>query len=348
MKNKLPALAAMLLLAAGGMLGYRSYRQQRDAAAESRPSTPVASTSDVAAPAQPTAGDQLLLEARTQLERRTTVTARLRHQVSLSGRQLFGGGGYWQQGSGEDLHMRLELQIANQETGLLQVSNGRFLWTDQRLPAGRWIRRIDLRKVRSEWSRAERELEDLEPGRATWSSIEPELSIRYGGLPTLLLSLSDCFTFSPPQSMRWTPTPPLVGLPESFPVFAVVGHWKPEMLAVYVPEGQDATALPERLPQEVLVLFGQTDLFPYRIEYRKLLAPRTPAAADDQVASFQLSREPLALLELSAVSFAGQIAAGQFDFSPGDAEWDDCTAEYLEGQRLQRQTRMAARKQPAH
>ncbi|MEX2091948.1 MAG: hypothetical protein WD971_04680 [Pirellulales bacterium] len=348
MKNKLPALTAVVLLAAGGMFGYRSYRHERDAAAESRPAMPVASTGVDSSPAGPTAGDQLLLEARTQLERRTSVTARLRHQVSLDGRQLFGVGGYWQQGSGEDLHMRLELQIANQETGLLQVSNGRFLWTDQRLPAGRWIRRLDLRKVRSEWSRAEQELEDLEPGRAAWTSIEPELSVRYGGLPTLLLSLSDCFTFLPPQSMRWTPTPPLAGLPESFPVFAVVGHWKPEVLAIYVPAGQDATALPERLPQEVLVLFGQSDLFPYRIEYRKQLTPRTPTAADGQVASFQLSREPLALLELSAVSFAGQIAAGQFDFSPGDAEWDDCTAEYLEATQLHRQSRMAARKQPAH
>src|SRR3990172_3788661 len=183
MKNKLPVLTATVLLAAGGTFGYRSYQYRHESATESRPVAPVASASAAVTPSQPTAGDKLLVEARTQLERRASVTARLRHQVSLEGRQLFGGGGYWQQGSGEELHMRLEMQIANQQTGLLQISNGRFLWTDQRLPAGRSITRLDLRKVRNEWSRAEQDLEQLEPGRATWSSIEPELSIRYGGLP---------------------------------------------------------------------------------------------------------------------------------------------------------------------
>ena len=342
MKNKLPALTATVLLAAGAALGYRSYQQRREAATDSRPAAAVASTSAAATPSQPTAGDQLLLQARTQLERRPSVTARLRHQVSLGGRQLFGVGGYWQQGSGEDLHVRLELQIANQQTGLLQISNGRFLWTDQRLPIGRIITRLDLRKVRHEWSRAEEEFDELEPGRAVWPTIEPELSIRHGGLPTLLLSLSDCFTFLPPQSMRWTPAPPLAGLPESIPVFAIVGHWKPETLALFVPDGKNVAALPERLPQEVLVLFGQADLFPYRIEYRKLLNP--PAAASGQVPPFQLSREPLVLVELFAVSFDGQVAAGQFDFSPGDAEWNDVTTDYLEASQLRRQARLATRK----
>ncbi len=279
-----------------------------------------------------------------QLERRTSVTARLRHEVSLNGRQLAGFGGYWQQGTGEDLHMRLELKFANDDTTLLQTSNGRFLWADERLPSGRRISRLDLRKVRSEWSRAAEHQDELEPGRASWSSSEPELSIRYGGLPTLLSSLSDCFTFLPPQSMRWTPAPPLEGVPAGFPVFATVGHWKPERLAVFLSDGQAATALPERLPQEVLILFGQPDLFPYRIEFRKQLNPPGSATADGQNRPFQLSSQPLVLLELSNVSFDSQVAAGQFDFSPGDAEWDDRTADYLEATRRQRETRLATRK----
>jgi hypothetical protein len=48
-------------------------------------------------------------------------------------------------------------------------------------------------------------------------------------------------------------------------------------------------------------------------------------------------------MELSAVSFDGQLAAGQFDFSPGDAEWADRTAIYLEGIRRQLQPRTATR-----
>jgi len=160
-------------------------------------------------------------------------------------------------------------------------------------------------------------------------------------LPTLLLSLSECFTFLPTQPMRWTPAPPLAGMPESFPVFAVVGHWKPEALALFVPVGKGVTTLPERLPQEVLVLFGQSDLFPYRIEFRKQLDP--PPAVGGPVPPFRLSREPLVLVELSAVSFDSQLAAGEFDFSPGDAEWNDRTDEYVEAAKRRRQTRLATR-----
>ena len=345
MKNKLPALTLTIAVLAGVAIGYRSYQQRREAVVDPPPVAPLDITRAAAAPAPSTAGDQLLLQARSQLERRTSVAARLRHQVSFGGRDLSGFGGYWQLGSGDDLRMRLELKFSNEDTTLMQISNGRFLWSDQRLPAGRYITKLDLRKVRNEISRAEEDLEELEPGRATWTPIEPKLSIRYGGLPTLLLSLSNCFEFSPPQSMRWTPAPPLEGLSESLPVFAVVGHWKADVLTLFLPPGEDATALPERLPQEVLVLFGQSDLFPYRIEFRTLLNPPGALAANGQPAPFQLSRQPLVLVELSAVSFDGQISAGQFEFSPGDAEWDDRTAEYLEAIRRQQQPRTAARKQ---
>jgi hypothetical protein len=344
MKNKLPALTATVLLVAGGVFFFRSYQPRRETAADLPPLKIVPASHVEAAPAKPTAGDQLVLQARAQLERRASIAARLRHQISLNGRQMSGFGGYWQQGKGDDLHMRLELKFFHEDTALLQIANGRFLWSDQRLPAGRSISRLDLRKVRSEWSHAEEVLDELEPGKANWSLSEPELSIRYGGLPTLLSSLSGSFTFMPPQSMRWTPAPPLEGLPESFPVFAVVGHWKPETLAHFLPPGKDVTALPDRLPQEVLVLFGQADLFPYRIEFRKLLNPEGPPV-DGHPRPFQLSSQPLVSLELSAVTFDSQIAVSQFDFAPGDAEWDDRTAEYLEAMRVRRQTQVATREQ---
>ena len=70
-------------------------------------------------------GDRLLVQALNQLERRRSVTARLSYQVWLRGERLSGRGSYWQQGSGEDLRVRLELQITGQDSSLLQVSNGR-------------------------------------------------------------------------------------------------------------------------------------------------------------------------------------------------------------------------------
>ena len=48
------------------------------------------------------------------------------------------------------LRVRLELQIAGQDSSLLQVSNSRFLWVDRRLPTGRTVTRVDLRQLRAD------------------------------------------------------------------------------------------------------------------------------------------------------------------------------------------------------
>jgi hypothetical protein len=346
MKNKLPGLTAIVLVAVGAAYVYHYFDSRRGmppsapmpATAASTPTAGVASESP--APRDP-AGDQLIARARNQLERRASVSAKMRHQVSLGGRQLFGVGSYFQQGSGEEMRVRLELLANSDETGMVQISNGRELWTDQRLPVARRITRLNLTRLRYELNRDDEDFEELRPGAATWSTFDPEFSNVYGGLPSLLASLSDQFEFLPPQAMRWTPSPPIAGLPESVPVFAVVGHWRPEILAAMLPDVKPGQSLPERLPQEVLILFGQTDLFPYRIEYRPLFHP--PATTPgQQVAPFQLGRNPVVMLELSEVSFDVPIAAGQFNFSPGDAEWDDRTAEAVEAMRQARQVRMAA------
>lgn len=305
-----------------------------------------------ALPTQPTAGDQLVRDARIQLERRASVAARVRQQASLRNRQFRGVGRYWQQAGSDELLVRLELQIVGEESSLLQVGTGRFLWTDERLPTGRSITRLDLRKLRNEATRASDDFEELEAGPTSWPQPPPpELSLRYGGLSSLLSALAESFAFSPPQSMRWNPNPPLAGMPKSIPVFAVVGQWKPASLAAIEPQMRRASAadlskriaeLPERVPREVLVLFGQSDLFPYRVEFRKQRT--TSPAPGGQVTPFQLSSDPLLCIEFEAVSFNTAIAAGQFDYLPGDAKFDDDTAEQLEKLRLQRAEKVAARR----
>jgi len=287
-----------------------------------------------------TVGDRLVLQAAMQLERRESVTARLRHKVNLDGGELFGVGSYWQQGRGESLRVRMELQIAGQQSSMLQVSNGRFLWTDVRLPTGRNVTRIDLRQLRSDPLLAATG-SDILPGHASWSPMQPELASSTGGLPTLLTSLGANFTFLTPQAMRLTFSPPLVEETTSIPVFAVVGHWKPEKLAELLATGKkkadaqqpepEPLPLPHRLPQEVLLLVGQADLFPYRIEYR-----RHVSTAPGTAAPYQLSDAPMVVLELSDVAFDATIAASQFDYAPGDTEWNDRTAEHLDRLRSKR------------
>lgn len=374
MKNSLPRLLAVVLLAAASYAGYRAFVFQRQAAGRtgqhdhsSQASSPNAGSDDLGVPTSAagrsipiTAGDQLLLQAITQLESRDrdSITARLRHQVSLDGRQLFGVGAYWQQGSGESLRVRLELQIAGGEISLLHVSNGRFLWTDRRLPTGRSVVRLDLRQLRNEAAPPVSDFDAVAPGHASWSPIRPDANIHFGGLPKLLSALADSFSFLPPQAMRLTVGPPLVENEITLPVFAVAGHWKPQRLAAIVPGLSDPVVgldtesdsdvkrngqVPQRVPQEVLVLFGQADLFPYRIEFRKTLNPASSAGVATSADPYVLSPAPLVLLEFADVAYNVPIAAGQFDYSPGDTEWDDRTAEHIDKIRRDRRQQMAAK-----
>jgi len=328
MKIILPGLTMVLVLAA-----------TVDATAELPPAA--------GGPTTVTAGDELMRQVLLQLERLEAIAARLRFQVSLDDRQLSGAGSYWQQGRGESLRIRLELRVAGQ-TSLLQVSNGRFLWNDQTLPTGRTITRLDLRQLRSPTLLADAEADVLAPGTAAWSPLQPEHSARAGGLPALVSALSEQFTFSPPQAMRWTPSPPLSGLPGSLPVYAVVGRWNREALDALLPKPEDVTEAaskpPARVPQEVLLLVSQAESFPYHIEYRRLDDPAASQTVDGRLAPFQLSAEPLVLVEYFDVVFDRPVSVGQFDYSPGDANWDDRTAEYLDKLRGKHRKQLANRK----
>jgi hypothetical protein len=302
-------------------------------------------------------GNDLLAQAASKLEQRASVAARLRHQINVAGQELYGVGSYWQQGNGEDLKVRLELQIAGQEAKLLQICDTRFLWIDRQLPTGRSVTRYDLRQLRADPALAPPDFDNLDPGKANWSAVQPLLTAHSGGLPSLLASLQDNFSFLPPQPMRLAIEPPATAEATSVPVYAIVGHWKPEKLTALLAKGADPNKdnpsvqnappakpikIPERLPQEVLLLVGQSDLFPYRIEYRQLETPVTPAS-DGPPIPYQLSVYPLVVLEFADVVFDAPIAAGQFDYTPGNADWTDQTAVLLERLRRQRQAQVATR-----
>src|SRR5215210_3741287 len=229
MKKSLPCFSVLVAIVA-----FRAATAQT-APASAAPTQPTA----VEAPARVPSGDDLLMRAATQLERRASVAARLRHQVAVDGQELFGVGSYWQQGSGEDLKVRLELQIAGGDAQLLQVSNSRFLWIDRRLPTGRIVTRFDLRQLRADPSVAPTDLDKLDPGKANWSTVQPLLLAHSGGLPSLLASLSENFNFLPPQTMRLAMEPPVSAQPMSVPVYAIVGQWKPEKLTALIAKAED-------------------------------------------------------------------------------------------------------------
>ncbi len=361
MKKSLPYLLTLAACILAGIVLAESNRllPPGDGSGKTALSQPPLSPPGDAQAVQTTAGDRLLIQVASQLERRVSVTARLRHQISLAGQQLYGVGSYWQQGNGEDLKVRLELQIAGQDAQFLQVCDNRFVWIDRKLPTGRYITRIDLRQLRVDPSLGTSDLSQIRPGEANWSSLQSELTSYTGGLPALLSALRDNFTFLPPQAMRLAVAPPIVPEPTDLPVWAVVGHWKADKLAALLSKNQvnsgevappskskKPKSLPERMPQEVLLLVGQANLFPYRIEYRRLETPQT--LRDDGTAiPYQLSVDPMVVLELSDVVFDAPIAAGQFDYNPGNADWVDQTTAVLQRLRQKHQAQVATRPENA-
>ncbi len=202
-------------------------------------------------------GERLVREAVRRLEEPDSITARVRHEVSIDGRRHYGSGSYWQQGHGDDLETRLELQIAGQEASLLQTSNGRFLWTDRRLPTGRVVTCVELHKLR-----ADLDLRDIDEGVANddWSGQYSEdlparapdflLVAVSGGLRGLLASLGENFDFLPPQAMRLSITPLAGSQSVDLPVFAVVGRWKPERAAALLADGASQQSASKGQPAE--------------------------------------------------------------------------------------------------
>ena len=75
---------------------------------------------------------------------------------------------------------------------------------------------------------------------------------------------------------------------------------------------------------------SQADLFPYRIEYRRLETPQA-ASRDGPPIPYQLNVDPMIVLEFSDVTFDAPISAGQFDYMPGDADWVNQTAALSKG-----------------
>jgi hypothetical protein len=303
-----------------------------------------------------TAGDQLLTKAANELGRHASISARLFYAASIDGKDIKGVGNYWQQGSGDELKVRLELRIEGHDAQLLQVCNGRFMWIDRKLPTGRVVSRIELRKLRADPTLNSDNLSEIKSGEASWSPLQSVLTPYMGGLPALLGSLSENFTFMPPQSSTLEIAPPDAA-PTKLPVYAVVGHWKSDKIAALLakapslgidgqplpatPPKQPHKGVPKRLPEEVLVVFRQADLFPYHIEYRKVETPALPAGGP--AAPYQLSVHPMVVVEFTDVVFNAEMPAGQFDYVSGDANLVDQTPIILERLREKHRAEVATR-----
>jgi hypothetical protein len=228
----------------------------------------------------------------------------------------FAGRGAGDEGSWDRLLIRLELriQIGDQQSSLLQILSpptpaGHYLWTYCKLPDEERLSRVDL-------VRAARALDKAQPtpGLGTEGMLSG-----LGGLPRLLRGLQAAFDFSSAEQGHFG----------RLPVWRLQGQWKPDRLAKILPDQKaaieagrppDLVKLPEHLPDRVVLMLGQDDLFPYRIEYRRGI-PLKAGGRDDSRA--------LVTMELFDVKLNVPIDRNRFIYNRGTTDFSDQTESFI-------------------
>ena len=266
---------------------------------------------DASSPAKQPQG--LLEEAILTLESRHSISARIRHRIELFGNQLVGSGIYLEERSGPYplLRQELKIQLTDHVSTLLQVCDGRYLWTYRELLGERTLSQIDAVRVARAMERAGRM---PQPGNIDgWPGL--------GGLPRLLRGLHRAFHFARVEQTRL----------RQLPTWRFVGQWKADQLASILPKQKDAiekgqpadlSRLPEHLPDHVILWLGKEDLFPYRIEYcRRVERSRAEGQVESRV---------LVAMELFEVNLNLPINPARFVYNPGDMKISDRTDAFLE------------------
>ncbi|MHC4176823.1 MAG: hypothetical protein ACYSWU_04920, partial [Planctomycetota bacterium] len=244
MAGRFPSFAVLCIFTAGwvsaGGCGRSTGPADGSPAAVSTEDSPPASQRPDRDPAAQSQAQTILVAAVRTLEGRSSVSARIRHQIDLFDRQLVGSGVYFQQRSGEHHLIRLELRIqaGDQQSSLLHVLSppspeGHYLWTHRKLSGEEKLSRIDV-------VRAAAALEEAEnvPGRGPEGMMHGATGgygIRAyppspGGVPKLLRGLQAAFDFSSAQKGRF----------DRAPVWRLQGHWKPDRLAKMLPDQKAA------------------------------------------------------------------------------------------------------------
>jgi hypothetical protein len=156
-----------------------------------------------------------------------------------------------------------------------------------------------------------------------------------GELPKLLAGIADDFRFERVVDGRLGDRP----------VWIVEGIWKPEKLIEAVPDQKgnieagrplDLKRLPAQLPERIVLSIGQTDLFPYRIEYLRRASNSAAGGAAAQDGAGQGGAAPsyraIVSMEWFDVQINRPIDPQKFVYQP--TGWTDATEAFLKALNL--------------
>ncbi len=290
--------------------------------------------------------NRLLENAVGQLENRHSIAAELGCRIDIFNQKLTGRGIYREVRVGPIPYIRTELTFPmDPKPGVIvQVCDSRYLWTYRNLAKLESLERIDLvqaDKVLEEGRAEESAKNPGEKASARKAQFDPRNLanptglLGAGGLSRLLREIQGAFLcqMAGPGTLSGTP------------VWIVKGKWRLEKLAELLgkspgavrkmsPEKLEQT-LPDHLPDSVVVLLGQQDLFPYRIEYRRNgnLAPTSEISSTDT--------KTLVAIQLTQVKLDAPINFSCFEYQPGDLEIKDETDTYIDA--LQKKQKVSSK-----
>ena len=278
---------------------------------------PPAAAADAGAAAESQKATALFERMATNLAAKRSISARIRLNVEMFGKQLSGSGAYLQQGTGTERLSRLELRIAlpQRNAAIEQVCDGRFFWQYSDLTEKPVVTRLDLKRVVQAVNKAGRNDRDA------------VLFATSGGLPKLIENLRQSFSFSRVEAAQL----------DSLPVWVIAGTWQPQALAPVSPElaqqaagGQmvDIRKLPIQMPEQMLLYLGKDDLFPYRIEFRR----RPPPQKGKSDAAAEMAT--VLVVELFEVRINDAVDPRQFIYQPAGVDVLDMTDYTLKSRGL--------------
>jgi hypothetical protein len=250
------------------------------------------------------------------LQARRAVSAKIRQKIDIFGKQLIGSGTYLEQRREPVALLKLELkiQLGQNTTSLVQVCDGKYLWTYRKLLGNGKLSRLDA-------IRASSALKEAEKSGGGDMQMLPGL----GGLPQLLRGLHATFDFVSAEKGT------LGSKPREMTVWRLEGRWKPKELARLLPDQKEAieagkavdlAKLPKHLPDHIVLLLGDEDKFPYRIEYRRQLPGKTMPSCKPA------SRE-LVTMEWLDVVMDRPVDPGRFEYNPAGLKFTDTTSAFI-------------------
>lgn len=237
-----------------------------------------------------------LQDAREKLLTYRSIQAKLTETVAMGDRRFRMSGTYTQ---GTDLKIRLEyeVQVGNTQGRLLEVCDGRRLWTHQTIGKEQRVTSRDVRQILDAAAT---------PGRSQDELLTAELGL--GGISGLLASVQSAVQFEKQWEQDF----------DGAPFVVIDGVWKDAQRAKFLgPNAKPDQPLPLVVPDQIRVYFQKDAMFPRRFMYLK----RT---GDGR------SLRPMVTIDFTDIRWNEDVAESLFKFTPPDnVERQDVTEGYL-------------------